>query len=69
VAQVVLRVEGMSCGHCKNAVEKSLKGVSGVQEAVADLEAKTVTIAYAEREAVRSDFEKAITEAGYEVVN
>lgn len=66
--QVVLKVEGMSCGHCKMAVEKSLKNISGVQDAVVDLEAKTVKVSYDAGKATRNDLEKAITDAGYEVV-
>lgn len=29
--QVVINVEGMTCMHCKMAVEKALKGVPAVQ--------------------------------------
>lgn len=29
---IELKVEGMSCGHCKASVEKALKGVSGVEK-------------------------------------
>lgn len=68
MSQAVLRVEGMSCGHCKNAVEKSLQGVSGVQDAVVDLAAKTATISYEEGKASLNDLEKAVADAGYEVV-
>lgn len=37
-------VDGMMCNHCKMTVEKALKGVAGVQDAVVNLEEKTVTI-------------------------
>jgi len=36
-------VEGMMCNHCKAHVETALKGVEGVINAEADLEAKTAT--------------------------
>ncbi len=29
--KVVLHIEGMSCGHCLNAVNQALSGVPGVQ--------------------------------------
>lgn len=29
---IELKVEGMSCGHCKTSVEKALKSVSGVEQ-------------------------------------
>lgn len=29
---IELKVEGMSCGHCKTSVEKALKSVAGVEQ-------------------------------------
>ena len=43
----VITVNGMSCNHCKMAVEKALKAVEGVEDAVVDLEAKTATVTLA----------------------
>lgn len=61
-----LTVEGMSCGHCKNAVETALLDLSGVNEAEVDLDAKTVTIKHEEISEV--DLKTAIENAGpYEV--
>ncbi len=37
-------VDGMMCNHCKMTVEKALKSVEGVEDAVVDLEKKTATI-------------------------
>ncbi|NYB74624.1 heavy metal translocating P-type ATPase [Sedimentibacter hydroxybenzoicus DSM 7310] len=60
-------VEGMSCGHCKAAVEKALKAVDGVENAVVDLESKTAEVTLSNE--VNDDvLKKAITDAGYEVV-
>lgn len=66
--KLTLKVEGMSCGHCKVAVEKALKGVSGVTEAEVDLSRKSVTVIYETGKAVREDIVKAISDAGYEPV-
>ena len=41
MATVTLKVEGMSCNHCKEAVEGALKKLPGVKSAVVDLGAKT----------------------------
>ena len=30
--QVIYRIDGMSCNHCKNSVEKAVRGVEGVEE-------------------------------------
>ncbi len=37
-------VEGMTCGHCVNAVSGEVKRVAGVTEVNVDLGAKTVTV-------------------------
>ena len=61
----VLKVEGMMCTHCKAMVEKVCKAVPGTSDAVVDLQAKTVTVT---GDATREALSKAITDAGYEVV-
>ena len=62
---VVLKIEGMTCNHCKMAVEKALQTVPGVDEAVVDLEKKQATvIGSAKREAMV----KAVEEAEFTVV-
>lgn len=66
--QAVLNIEGMSCKHCKAAVEKSLQNLAGVKKASVNLSAKTVKISYETGKVTLDDFEKAITDAGYEVV-
>jgi len=61
----VLKVEGMMCTHCKAMVEKVSKAIPGAEDAVVDLQAKTVTVTgNIDKEALA----KAITDAGYEVV-
>jgi copper chaperone CopZ len=58
------RVPGMSCGHCKSAVESEVRAVAGVQFVDADLETKVVTVRgnALDDAALRA----AIDEAGYE---
>jgi len=63
----VLIVEGMSCGHCKAAVEKALKAVDGVENAVVDLSNKKAEVTLI-KEVSNDVLSKAVTEAGYEVV-
>ena len=65
VMETVIKVEGMMCGHCKATVEKVCKAVPGVQDAVVDLQAKTVTVTgSADAEAVK----QAIRDADYRVM-
>ncbi len=63
--ELVIRVDGMMCGHCKARVEQVCKSVAGVTDAVVDLQAKTVTVS---GKADHAQLEKAITDAGYEVI-
>jgi copper chaperone len=62
-----LSVEGMSCGHCKAAVEGELNKLSGVEAASADIEKGTVEITYDEGTVSTEDLKGAIEEAGYTV--
>lgn len=64
--RIVLKIEGMTCGHCKSSVEKALLKVSGVTQAEVDLTNKqAVVIGTADRSALA----KAVAEAGYKVIN
>lgn len=62
-----IRIEGMSCNHCKAAVEKALDALTGVSGAKVDLAAKTAVIDVDESIA-DAELTSAVTEAGYEVV-
>ena len=59
-------VPGISCGHCKTAIEGELAGVTGVEAAVVDVDARTVAVTGdVGEDAVRA----AVDEAGYEVAS
>ena len=60
-------VTGMSCGHCKAAVEGELNRLSGVKMANADIERGTVEVSYDEGTVTTEDLKGAIEEAGYTV--
>ncbi|MGV3129620.1 copper ion binding protein [Staphylococcus simulans] len=63
-----LKVEGMSCGHCKAAVEDAVGKVEGVDKVDANPDANNVDVAYNGDDAVLSQVESAIYDAGYDVV-
>ncbi|OQA09990.1 MAG: Copper chaperone CopZ [Firmicutes bacterium ADurb.Bin373] len=65
--KIILHVDGMSCAHCKAAVENALKKLDGILGAEVDIAAKTVTVTYDAVKAGRDDITGAITDAGYEV--
>lgn len=63
-----LKVEGMSCAHCENAVKTAVGALSGVDSVTVDLAAKTVTVVF-DNGAVGSDaIKSAIEDQGYDVV-
>lgn len=62
----VLTVEGMSCNHCKMAVEKALSGL-GVKAGV-NLEKKEVRIEYDPAKVTLEQIVNEIEEQGYDVV-
>lgn len=64
---VVLKVEGMTCGHCSMTVQKALLGVKGVQEASVDLGTKQAMVKLAEAVPFET-MKAAIEEEGYTVV-
>jgi copper chaperone len=59
-------VEGMSCGHCINAITGEVTKLTGVADVAVDLGARTVTVTgeSVDDTAIRG----AIDEAGYSVV-
>ena len=64
--ETIIHVEGMMCPHCKARVESVCKGMPGVVDAVVDLQAKNVTVSGKVDVAA---IIKAITDAGYEVID
>lgn len=65
IMETVIKVEGMMCSHCKARVESVCKAIAGTQDAVVDLQAKTVTVT---GNANAEELKKAIMDAGYEVI-
>ncbi len=67
--KVKIKVVGMTCATCATAIEKSLKSLYGVARAEVNLGSETATISYDPAKLNLSDLEKAVTDAGYGVVN
>jgi copper chaperone len=63
----IYRVKGMSCAHCKQAVESALEDVPGVRSALANVETGEVVVESDTPVAV-DVIRAAIEEAGYEFV-
>jgi copper chaperone len=63
----IIKIEGMSCGHCQAKVESALNAITGV-DAKVDLKKKAATVSLT-ADVNDSVFKNAITEAGFEVVS
>jgi copper chaperone len=68
MTKTILRVEGMSCGHCKLSVEKALKAVSGVVKADVNLSGKSASVSYDETACTPERLKQAVADAGYQVI-
>ncbi len=64
----IITVEGMSCNHCKMAVEKAATAVEGVDSAQVNLDQKSLTILMADGSDVSDAVVKAVKDAGYDPV-
>lgn len=63
----IITVEGMSCNHCKNAVESAVKALPGIASAEVNLAAKNLTVEFDETKVTLSAIKKAVEEEGYTV--
>lgn len=65
MANVKLKVTGMSCGHCQATVEQALKGVSGVYFAIVDLEDGEAEVDFNDDAITTAQLVAAVQRAGY----
>ncbi|MFW5987704.1 MAG: copper ion binding protein [Methanohalophilus sp.] len=63
--KIDIKVKGMTCGHCKMAVEKALQNITSVSKAEVDLEKGEVHVEYKPDINVE-ELKKTIRDAGYE---
>lgn len=66
IDQKILRVDGMTCDHCKGWVEKAINEIDGASAKV-DLKTKEATVSMA-REISDEELVAAVKKAGYRVV-
>jgi len=67
--KLILKVDGMSCEHCKNAITKAVSALPGVSSVDIDLDKKTVTVQHDPALATLEKIKSAITELDYDVVD
>jgi copper chaperone len=63
-----LKVQGMSCAHCVNAVESSVGELQGVSSVKVDLGKGEVTVAYDDNKTSLNQIQETIEDQGYDVV-
>ena len=65
MTDTVIKIEGMSCGHCVMRVKKALDGIDGITEA--NVTVGSASVKYDESKAKMEDIHSAIEKAGYKV--
>lgn len=60
-----LTVQGMSCGHCVNAIKSALKEIN--VDANVDLDSKSVAVTYDDSKVSIEKIKEAIDDQGYDV--
>ncbi|MCL5039439.1 MAG: copper ion binding protein [Firmicutes bacterium] len=68
MAEITLRIEGMSCHHCVMAVKSALRGLAGVSSADVSLMGKKAVVSYDPGTVTVEKMKEAVEEAGYQVV-
>jgi copper chaperone len=66
MANVTLKVNGMTCGHCASSVEKAVSEVGAAGKV--DLPGKSVTVDFDESKVSLEAIKDAIEDQGYDVV-
>ena len=64
---VTLNVQGMSCGHCVNSVEKGVGTLTGVEQVKVNLAEGLVDVSFNETQVTLEQIKEAIDDQGYEV--
>ncbi len=65
MAEITLKINGMSCQHCVMGVKKAVDSVSGVSSS--DVEIGLAKVTYDENSASREAITAAIENAGYKI--
>jgi Cu+-exporting ATPase len=63
------KMGGMTCSSCASNIEKALLGVPGVVSANVNLASEKATVAYLKSEADIRDFNSAVKQAGYQILD
>jgi copper chaperone len=65
---ITLDVKGMTCGHCKMAVNGALSNLDGVQKVDVNLETGKVNVEFDSSKVSLEQMKEAVEDQGYDVV-
>lgn len=65
MAEMTLKIEGMSCQHCVMRVKKAIDGLGGISKAEVGI--GNARIIYDDSKVKKEDIEAAVQKAGYSV--
>ena len=65
MAEIDLKIDGMSCQHCVMAVKKALDELEGVTSA--EVEVGSATVSFDESKTDKESVESAVVKAGYKI--
>ncbi len=65
--ETVLKVEGMTCGHCKQSVENALIALTGIKKAEVDLAQGNVKVSFDPSKTDTRKMKEAVEDQGYVV--
>jgi copper chaperone CopZ len=66
MAEIALKIEGMSCQHCVMNVKKAIDGIAGVKSS--EVSIGNAKVVYDEPQTNKEEIEKSIQNAGYKVI-
>lgn len=69
MAEIVLKIKGMSCQHCVVSITKALKDLKGVKDVKVSLEKGSAEVNYDDKLVTLSQMKDAVVDAGYTVIN
>ncbi|MBN8210123.1 copper chaperone CopZ [Bacillus sp. NTK071] len=65
--QTTITIEGMTCNHCKKAVETALTELNGVSGVEVDVEKGKADVSYDSSKVTVSEMSEAVEDQGYDV--
>ena len=64
-----IKISGMTCANCAKTIEKSISNLKGVSKAQVNLGTEIATVEYDKNKVKINNLNKAVTDAGYDVIN